>query len=229
MKVVLANGNMIRIGGRVVKNVAGYDLCKLFTGSFGSLGIITEVNFKLRPRPEREATVMSSGAIVDLLSSARTILEERLFPVAAEIVSPVFADRIGLPTKPGLPVLLVRFAGNEKGVAYQLGETLAKLRNAEIISDDQKLWQDIAAAGLWDDYCFSSCASVLPSELMQFCDILAAANGNLFTESIWQIGALDGRVRMLEQWKPKLNSGAAELMRRVKHQLDPSNIFPDIP
>ena len=64
---------------------------------------------------------------------------------------------------------------------------------------------------------------------MQFCDILAAANGNLFAESIWQIGALDGRVRMLEQWKPKLNAGSKELMRRVKHQLDPVNIFPDIP
>ncbi len=44
-----------------MKNVAGYDLCKLFTGSFGTLGIITEVNFKLRPRPAREATLMATG------------------------------------------------------------------------------------------------------------------------------------------------------------------------
>ena len=55
MKVVLADGNQIKAGGRVVKNVAGYDLCKLFTGSFGTLGIITELNFKLRPQPARQA------------------------------------------------------------------------------------------------------------------------------------------------------------------------------
>ena len=60
MKVVLADGSMIKAGGRVVKNVAGYDLCKLFTGSYGSLGIITELNFKLRPRPAREATVIAT-------------------------------------------------------------------------------------------------------------------------------------------------------------------------
>ncbi len=227
MKVVLANGNVVRVGGRVVKNVAGYDLCKLFTGSRGSLGIITEVNFKLRPRPEREATVVTSAKIVDLISSARTILDARIFPVAAEILSPVFADRLGI-TRSGFPVLLMRFAGNEKGVSYQIEETTAKLANTEVISDDGKLWQDVAAAGLWDDYRRSSCASVLPSELTQFCDILAAANGEAFAESIWQIGALDGRVRMLEKWKPKLDAGSAELMRRVKHQLDPGNILPDI-
>src|SRR6185503_10880462 len=49
MKVVLADGSLIKVGGRVVKNVAGYDLCKLFTGSYGTLGMITELNFKLRP------------------------------------------------------------------------------------------------------------------------------------------------------------------------------------
>jgi len=51
MKVVMADGRLIKAGGRVVKNVAGYDLCKLFTGSYGTLGIIVEVNLKLRPLP----------------------------------------------------------------------------------------------------------------------------------------------------------------------------------
>ena len=85
MKVVLADGSMIKAGGRVVKNVAGYDLCKLFTGSYGTLGIITELNFKLRPRPAREATVIvpvRGGS----RAGARAILEARLFPVASEIV-----------------------------------------------------------------------------------------------------------------------------------------------
>ena len=129
MKVVLADGTMIKAGGRVVKNVAGYDLCKLFTGSYGSLGIITELNFKLRPRPAREATVITTGAIEDLRKSAQMILEARLFPVAAEIVN---------------EVLFVRFAGNEKGVAYQTEQALKLLRNADIVMDDADLWRKIA-------------------------------------------------------------------------------------
>ncbi len=127
MKVVLADGSLIKAGGRVVKNVAGYDLCKLFTGSFGSLGIITEVNFKLRPRPAREATVIARGTVEDL----RKIIEARLFPVAAEIIN---------------DMLMVRFAGNQKGVAYQIEQARALLKNAEVMMNDTDLWKTIAAA-----------------------------------------------------------------------------------
>jgi FAD/FMN-containing dehydrogenase len=123
MKVVLADGSMIKAGGRVVKNVAGYDLCKLFTGSYGSLGIITELNFKLRPRPAREATVIGRG-------TAQDVLEARLFPVAAEIVN---------------DVLHVRFAGNEKGVAYQVEQARKLLKDAEVVMDDGDLWKGIVA------------------------------------------------------------------------------------
>ena len=129
MKVVLADGSLIKAGGRVVKNVAGYDLCKLFTGSFGSLGIITEVNFKLRPRPEREATVRAPGTTEDL----RKIINARLFPVAAEIID---------------DMLLVRFAGNQKGVAYQVEQARAILKNADLVMNDTDLWKTIAAN--WD-------------------------------------------------------------------------------
>jgi FAD/FMN-containing dehydrogenase len=126
MKVVLGDGSLIKVGGRVVKNVAGYDLCKLFTGSFGSLGIITEVNFKLRPRPAREATVIAPGTVEDL----RKIMDARLFPVAAEIVSGEDSD-----------MLLVRFAGNEKGVAFQIEQACALLKNADVVMDDASLWK----------------------------------------------------------------------------------------
>ncbi len=61
MKVVLADGTMVRAGGNVVKNVAGYDLCKLFTGSYGTLGLITELTFKLRPLPRKSWTVIVTG------------------------------------------------------------------------------------------------------------------------------------------------------------------------
>src|SRR5262249_27524736 len=57
LTAVLADGRVIHSGGNVVKNVAGYDLMKLFIGSRGSLGVITEVTFKLRPIPEVETFV----------------------------------------------------------------------------------------------------------------------------------------------------------------------------
>src|SRR5205085_10672050 len=53
MRVALADGRVVRAGGRVVKNVAGYDLCKLFVGSHGTLGLILALNFKLTPRQAR--------------------------------------------------------------------------------------------------------------------------------------------------------------------------------
>ncbi|HSK62851.1 MAG TPA: FAD-linked oxidase C-terminal domain-containing protein [Pyrinomonadaceae bacterium] len=169
MKVVLADGCVIKAGGRVVKNVAGYDLCKLFTGSFGTLGVIVEINFKLRPRPVRESTVIVTGKQPDLLSSARTVLDARLFPVAAEMISPVFAGRLGLAADRD-PVLLIRFAGNEKSVAYQVEQSLRLLRDAEVVSEDTGLWKEIGAAPFrFEDY-----------------------------NEIWQTGALDGRATVFE-------------------------------
>jgi len=57
MKVVTADGRITKAGGRVVKNVAGYDLCKLYIGSFGTLGIIVEATFKLVPTPKEEQAI----------------------------------------------------------------------------------------------------------------------------------------------------------------------------
>src|SRR5438477_8627578 len=62
LKVVLADGRLIHCGGKVVKNVAGYDLCKLFVGSRSSLGVLLEATFKVRPLPEVEQFV---GALCD--------------------------------------------------------------------------------------------------------------------------------------------------------------------
>lgn len=196
MKVVLAGGNQIKAGGKVVKNVAGYDLCKLFTGSFGTLGIITELNFKLRPRPAREATVIANGTVEDLTSGARAILATRLFPVAAEIVSAAFAERLGITSV--APVLLVRFAGNEKGVTFQTEQTLALLKNADVLMNDADLWRMIATAAFWSDS----------------------------SESVWQIGALDGRIRKREV--VNVDGPLMSLMQRIKKQLDPLGTLPNI-
>lgn len=213
MKVVLADGSVIKSGGRVVKNVAGYDLCKLFTGSYGTLGIIAELNFKLRPRPEREATVAISGPVAELLNIAKSIVEARLFPVAAEIVSPAFAAMIDIEASE--PVLLVRFAGNEVGVRYQIEQTLK--HGGEVIDDDTGFWQAIAALPL--QFPSGSYTSVLPSKLPEFVKNISGA--------IWQIGAADGRIRVLDNAgkNAEVDARLNSLMQRVKQQLDPLNTF----
>jgi glycolate oxidase FAD binding subunit len=62
LTVALPNGSLCKSGGQVVKNVAGYDLCKLFTGSLGTLGVVVSANFKVFPRPKRTLLVRSAFA-----------------------------------------------------------------------------------------------------------------------------------------------------------------------
>ena len=85
--VVLADGTVAKAGGKVVKNVAGYDLSKLFTGSLGTLGVIAECNFRLHPRPQTARTVAvelpdtaSAGA------ASQAILHAQLVPSAVELL-----------------------------------------------------------------------------------------------------------------------------------------------
>ena len=83
---VLSDGTIARAGGKVVKNVAGYDLSKLFTGSLGTLGLIAECNFRLHPKPEVGQTVaveLSSPAAAN--AAAQAILHSQLVPSAVQL------------------------------------------------------------------------------------------------------------------------------------------------
>jgi glycolate oxidase FAD binding subunit len=89
IRVALPTGEVIKAGGKVVKNVAGYDLTKLFIGSLGSVGIITEATFKISPRPGEGLTIRVSvpdlAAAVDL---ARAVMRSFLLPSALEVANP---------------------------------------------------------------------------------------------------------------------------------------------
>ena len=82
MKVALPTGEHIKAGGKVVKNVAGYDMCKLFVGSLGTLGIITELTLRLTPLPEAEASLAVSGSLLQLSEFSGEILDSVLLPSA---------------------------------------------------------------------------------------------------------------------------------------------------
>lgn len=103
---VSGTGDVVRAGGRVVKNVAGFDLVRLVTGAWGTLGALTEITVRLRARPEVESTLAvdadSAGAAWGWLR------QSQYTPLAAELLSPALASRLSIPRA----CLLVRLGGN---------------------------------------------------------------------------------------------------------------------
>ncbi|MEO5815131.1 MAG: FAD-binding protein [Gemmatimonadaceae bacterium] len=103
---VSGTGDVVRAGGRVVKNVAGFDLTRLVTGAWGTLGALTEITVRLRARPEVDSTV---AVDVDGAATAWSWLRQSdCTPLAAELLSPALASRLSLPGS----CLLVRLGGN---------------------------------------------------------------------------------------------------------------------
>jgi glycolate oxidase subunit GlcD len=202
MRVALAGGRLIRAGGRVVKNVAGYDLCKLFTGSLGTLGVILELTFRLRPRPRREATLVArSKDLRGLHEAARTVAGGQLLPVAVELLSPALAEEVGAAGAAGEFVMLARFAGTESAVDYQLARgrelvaSASKGAAAESIEEDGELWARLSAAWGRNIPGLVWRAGVLPSNLEALLARLGAGGG---VEALWHAGAGDGRLCVFE-------------------------------
>lgn len=89
IQFVTADGKIAKGGGRVVKNVAGYDLMKLMTGSYGSLAVITRANFKVFPRPRQTRTFVCAFGSLDEAFKFRTqVFRSPLTPLCMEIISP---------------------------------------------------------------------------------------------------------------------------------------------
>jgi len=106
---VSGDGRIVRPGGTVVKNVAGYDLTKLMAGGFGAFGIITELNLRLRAAPELDRTLLARGGRDALSSAGRDLAAAAIDAVALELLSPAMAADAEW-------VLAVRLAGAADGV-----------------------------------------------------------------------------------------------------------------
>jgi glycolate oxidase FAD binding subunit len=89
--VATGDGRLVTAGGRVVKNVAGYDLTKLQVGGFGGFGIITEVHLRLRALPRADVTLLARGARDQLTAAAREMMGTDVMPAALELLSPALA------------------------------------------------------------------------------------------------------------------------------------------
>jgi glycolate oxidase FAD binding subunit len=103
MTIVLADGTIAKSGGKVVKNVAGYDLHKLMTGAFGTLGVITEVTFRLHPLPKSSATWTIESDDATVLDRVRhQIADSTIFFEALQMrtLGSGFALDVGLVSRP---------------------------------------------------------------------------------------------------------------------------------
>src|SRR5207253_2150166 len=107
---VTGDGRMVQSGGRVMKNVAGYDLTRLQAGGFGAFGVIVLVHLRLRTLPRADVTYVLEGAREDLTQVGEDIAAAGLTPAALELVSPALARRERW-------VLAVRLAGSPALVA----------------------------------------------------------------------------------------------------------------
>lgn len=133
VECVTGRGDIIRAGGRVVKNVAGFDLVRLQTGAWGTLGVITEVSLRLRAQPSVDRTFLLRG-------DARSSIEARLAPLTDQVLAPLAMELLSPAMAAALDLhdaacVLVRLAGNAELVQSQRA-TLQAAGDVEEISSE---------------------------------------------------------------------------------------------
>jgi glycolate oxidase FAD binding subunit len=120
LTVVAADGSLVRGGGKVVKNVAGYDLPKLYIGSFGTLGVLVEATFKLRPRPDVDRLVIARFDGLDAAgAAAHAVQGSDLIPSALELADGPALRRLGHGGGAGL---LIGLDGIVEQVDWEVAE-----------------------------------------------------------------------------------------------------------
>lgn len=259
---VRADGKIAKAGGRVVKNVAGYDLMKLFTGSYGTLGAIASVTFRVYPLPAASATVIVSGeqrALTQLLTSVRA---SALTPTMADLLSTQLVARMGVGEGLGFIARFQSLAASverQSTALSQLGQQVG-LQTAIYTADDEvNLWQklqQLIRSTTTKEQIFCK-IGVLPASAvatMIQIDAIAPESGMSLIHSGSGLGLLrfDGEVspqvilqmrslcesqsgflsvltapaslkQQLDVWG--YSGNAIDVMRRIKAQFDPKNIF----
>ena len=233
--VVLSDGTVAKAGGKVIKNVAGYDLGKLFAGSLGTLGLIASVAVRLHPRPQTTATATGASGDPAVLAGVATRLAGL----------PLEADCLDVAWEGGAGRVLARFGGATAGEQADAALAhLGDLDGAEAVEDDEALWDRqrgrqrgevvVKVSGRVTDL-----ERVLRAAHARGATVAARAGLGLSWVALRDPGdvpglreelapraclVLDGASRVDEPW-PRVAPGTLALMERVKTRFDPAGAF----
>jgi glycolate oxidase FAD binding subunit len=141
MKVALITGEQIKAGGKVVKNVAGYDMCKLFTGSLGTLGVITEATVRVAPVPETAATIGIAGRFEPLMEFADLLFQSQLLPAAVVLMK---------TQQPGRWQIAAWCEGLAEHVSRHSRDCAAMAQRLGLATE---ILHERSHSALWDDLC----------------------------------------------------------------------------
>jgi glycolate oxidase FAD binding subunit len=243
--VGLSDGTVSRSGGKVIKNVAGYDLAKLFTGSYGTLGVILAAHLRLHPVPESTATALAACDDAAQLTEAARLLS----------ASPLELECLDIAWRGGRGGLLAQVAGAQADrratrVAARMRD--GGLQHVDVTSDDEPLWARQRAgqrSGQRSAQRALVRVALRPSRLPDLLALTDAASGTLVGRAALGIYYVelapeaaepflanlpDGAVGFLQdgptELRARIDSWRApdgpllELMRRLKQQFDPAGV-----
>ncbi len=240
--VALADGTVAKAGGKVIKNVAGYDLAKLFTGSYGTLGVILDLSVRLHPIPPATATAVARGADPARVAAAASELSH----------AQIELQSLDVRWQDGDGALLARFGGAAPAAPARAAAEAMERHGlgAAVVEADGELWEEQRAAQR------SEAGTVVRVSGLQsqLADVLEAAR-RLNARVVGRAGlglswiTLDERAaegltelrralapapcvvldapadvrRAVDVWGPQ-DDGALALMRRVKERFDPAGV-----
>ena len=204
--VALADGTVARAGGKVIKNVAGYDLAKLFAGSFGTLGLVLQAVVRLHPRPRSTATALARARDPGALARAAASLAQ----------APLELEALDVAWEDGGGAILARFGGltaAEQAEAAGAARLREEGLETEVEPEDEELWERQRTGQRSRDGAVVR-VSALPSGLQAVLDAAARLDA-----------ALVGRAGTGVSWlrlPPLSPDDAVAAVERVRRELAPS-------